>query len=92
MGKILKDAITHNTPFWVLTMISVVFMLLGFFLPWPPTGSIDGSIIAGVGELMGWGAIWCVARAIDAGMDARVEHNGTKVTIGDLNRNDEGAE
>lgn len=82
MGKILLDAIKHNAPFWLLTVTAVALIVAAFLLP--PTAVIDGSVLAAVGELAGFGALWALIKAMDLGIDARVKHNGTEVTIGDI--------
>ena len=47
---------------------------------------IDGSVLAAVGELAGFAALGTVVKAMDMGVDARVRHRETEVTVGDLNK------
>lgn len=82
MGRILKEAIVGNVPFWVLTITSIALIVAAFLLP--PTAVIDRSVISAVGELLGFGALWAILKAIDKGLDAKIKHNGTEVTIGDI--------
>lgn len=82
MGRILKEAIIGNVPFWVLTITSIMLIVAAFLLP--PTAAIDGSVIGAVGELLGFGALWTIIKAMDKGLDAKVKHNGTEVMIGDI--------
>lgn len=81
MGKIIKDAVTGNWAFWVLTIFAI--LLLGVAFALPPTAVIDKSVLAAVGELMGFGALWAVVKAIDTGTTAKVKHNNTEITVGD---------
>lgn len=87
MGKILKQAIVGNTPFWVLTIVAILLLIVAFVLP--PTAIIDKSILTAVGELMGFGALWAVVKAIDKGVPAKLSHNNTTLTIGDEDEEEE---
>ena len=87
MKKILKDAVHHNYAFWVCLITSIVLILTSFVVP--PLAVIDGTVLAAVGELFGFAALGCLVGAVQRGMDAKVEHNGTSITIGDLNNDKE---
>ena len=52
----------------------------------PPTGKIDGSILAAVGELFGFAALFMAWEALDRGVDAKVTHGNTTI---ELNNDDE---
>lgn len=54
----------------------------------PPMAVIDSSVLASVGEIFGFAALGTVIKAIDKGVDAKVQHNNTSLTIGDLNKDD----
>lgn len=84
MGERLKEAIDHNYWFWVLMVTAIALIVAAFIVP--PTAVIDGSVLAAVGELAGFGAIGTVIKAMDKGVDARVRHRDTEVTVGDLDR------
>ena len=73
--RILKDDIW----FHIFATISIMLIVVSFFIP--PTGVIDGSVFAGVGELFGFGALWEVHLAIKRGIDAKVTHNNTTIEI-----------
>ena len=90
MKKVLREAITNNTPFWVLTIVAILMLVVAFILP--PTAIIDKSILYAVSELMGFGALWAVVKAIDNGQTASVSHGNTTITIGkdDIEENDFG--
>lgn len=87
MGEILKQATHHNVWFWVLMVTSIGLIIASFLVP--PTGVIDGSVLAAVGELAGFGALGALIKAMDMGVDARVKHKDTEVTVGDLNKKPE---
>jgi len=80
MSQVLKKAIVGNTPFWVLTIVAILLLIVAFILP--PTAIIDKSVLAAVGELMGFGALWAVVKAIDEGTSATLKHNNTSLTVG----------
>lgn len=63
----------------ILTITSILLIVGAFFVP--PLAVIDGSILAAVGELAGFGAIWEVNKAIDKGVDASVKHNDTEIQV-----------
>lgn len=63
----------------ILTITSISLIIGAFFFP--PLAIIDGSILAAVGELAGFGAIWEINKALDNGVDASVNHNGTEISV-----------
>lgn len=69
----------HDIWLRILTITSIVLIVGAFFVP--PMAIIDSSILAAVGELAGFGAIWEVSKAIDKGVDASVKHNDTEITV-----------
>ena len=79
MGQVLKKAIVGNTPFWVLTIFAIILLAVAFALP--PTAIIDKSVLTAVGELMGFGALWAVVKAIDMGTSATLKHGKTSLTV-----------
>lgn len=76
----------HDIWLRILTITSILLISGAFFVP--PLSVIDGSILAAVGELAGFGAIWQVSKAIDKGVDASVKHNDTEITVtnSDINK------
>lgn len=81
--EIVKTATVRNIPFWICLIVSIGLMVTGFFMP--PKAVIDGSVLTGAGELLGYAGIYCVFHAIDKGVDAKVKHGNTEVSIGDMN-------
>lgn len=83
MAEQIKQATLRNVPFWVCLGFSIALLVAGFLTP--PLAKIDGSILTGVGELFGFAALWTVWHAILKGVDAKVQHGKTSVTVGNLN-------
>lgn len=69
----------HDIWLRILTIVSILLISGAFFVP--PMAIIDSSVLAAVGELAGFGAIWQVSKAIDKGVDASVKHNDTEITV-----------
>lgn len=79
MSEIIKKATIYNTGFWVISGIAVGLIILSFFTP--PMWIIDGSVIKAVGELFAFAALWTVNHAIGKGIDAKIKHNNTELTL-----------
>lgn len=75
IGKILMADIW----FHIFASTSLLLIVTSFFIP--PTGVIDSSVFAGVGELFAFGALWELHVAIRKGIDAKVTHNNTTIEI-----------
>lgn len=69
----------HDIWLRILTFTSIALIVGAFFVP--PMAIIDSSILAAVGELAGFGAIWQVSKAIDKGVDTSVKHKDTEITV-----------
>lgn len=84
--KTLRYIWHHDIWLRILTIVSILLISGAFFVP--PMAIIDSSILAAVGELAGFGAIWQVSKAIDKGVDASVKHNDTEITVtnSDINK------
>ena len=83
MGEIFKQAVKTSKWFHIFSFVSVGLIITSFILP--PSGEIHPSILAAVGELFAFAALGALNRAIDKGLDAKVKHNNTEVTVGNLN-------
>ena len=83
MAEAIKKAILGDVVFWVCLTVTLVLMLLGFYLP--PTGEISPSVLEAVGWLFGFAALakFCdtVSTAVKAGYDAKVQYGDTKIEI-----------
>ena len=83
MGEVIKKAFAKNWSFWICLGVSITLGTIGFFTP--PQGIIDGSVLTYTGELIGFVAVDNIRRAISKGLDAKVKHGKTEVSIGDFN-------
>lgn len=63
----------------VLSAVSAAMLLGAAFTP--PMWIIDGSIIAAVGELFAFAALFKASEAIDRGIDAKVTHGNTTIEL-----------
>lgn len=83
MNTNIVNCVLHNGWFILFSLVAIGLLIASFFVP--PTGVIDGSVLAATGEIFAFAALGTVIKAIDNGVDAKVQHNNTSVTIGDLN-------
>ena len=82
--KAVMNCVLHNVWFIVFSLVAIGLIIGSFFVP--PMGVIDGSVLAAVGEIFAFAALGTVIKAIDNGVDAKVQHNNTTLTIGDINK------
>lgn len=87
---VLRKYVAKNWWFHILAFISVGLIIASFIVP--PTGVIDPTVLGALGEIFAFAGLGTVIKAIDEGVDAKVEHNNTSVTIGDLNKNEDESE
>lgn len=87
---VLRKYVAKNWWFHILTFVSVGLIIASFIVP--PTGAIDPTVLGALGEIFAFAGLGTVIKAIDEGVDAKVEHNNTSVTIGDLNKNEDESE
>ena len=78
MSEILKLAFQDR---WVqiLTTVTTVLLFTGLFLP--PLGIIDNSVLIASGELFGFATLFTLSKAIDKGVDAKLTHKDTSISI-----------
>ena len=81
MKKFYHNFLRDNGYFWFFGGISVLLILISFFVP--PLSIVDGSVLAAAGELFGFAALGAVIHSIDRGKTASVSHNGTTITVGE---------
>lgn len=79
MGKFYRSYLEGNLPFWVCLSVALALIIASFLVP--PTGVIDGSVLAGVGEIFGFASLWAVYKAIDKGTTATIQHGETSITV-----------
>ena len=81
MSEAYKSATVNNPAFWVCLTITVGLFVAGFCVP--PHGEIDGSILTAGGILFAFATLETVHVALKKGVDAKVKHGKTELTIGD---------
>lgn len=79
MVKFFNNFIRHNHWFWILLFASIVLLVASFICP--PTGVIDPSVIAAVGELAGFGAIGAVIKGIENGTGVKLSKGNIEMEI-----------
>ena len=75
----IKTVVTSNIWFKILTITAIALIVASWFVP--PMAVIDGSVLAATGELIGFGALWIIVKALDKGTPASIHHNGTTITV-----------
>ena len=63
----------------VCFIISVALLIVGFLLP--PMGVIDGSVLTAVGELLLFPVVIYAFRAIELGLEVKIQKGDTSVEI-----------
>ena len=81
MKKFYHNFLRDNSYFWFFGGISVILIVLSFFIP--PLAIVDSSVLAATGELFGFAALGAVVHSIDKGKTASVSHGETTLTIGE---------
>lgn len=73
--------------FWVCLSLTIAFLTAGFLAP--PLAHIDGSVLTACGIMFAFATLEVVHVAIHKGVDARVRHGNTELTVGDLDNKGE---
>lgn len=81
MWKTLKTSISKNFWFYALSFTAVALIISSFILP--PTGIIDTSVLAAVGEIFAFAALGTLLYALDKNKKATITHKDTSLTVGD---------
>ena len=71
----------HRKIDWILSLAAVGLIVASFIVP--PTGMIDPSVLAAVGEIFAFTALLSVSSHLSNGKEAKIKHNNTEITIGD---------
>lgn len=82
MGKILRHSIIENVPFWILAGVAVVMGIIAFFIP--PKAEIHPSVLRFISWVFAFAALWTVFVSMMRGIDARIQHGKTSLTVGSL--------
>ena len=90
MKKFYNRYMLKNVPFHVFGMTSIVLIIASFIVP--PLGIIDGSVLAAVGELCAFAALWAVLKAMDKGIDATFTKGDISVSLDNDSENHDSKE
>lgn len=71
-----------DVPAKILSFLSVLLIGSSFLVP--PTGVIDPSVLAAVGEIFAFASLITVSTHLYRGKDAKIKHNNTEITFGDV--------
>lgn len=82
MKKFYHNFLRDNIYFWFFGGISVLLIVLSFFIP--PLAVVDGSVLAATGELFAFAALGAVIHAIDTGKTATIQHGSTSLTVKEI--------
>ena len=63
----------------ILSFIAVGLIVASFIIP--PQGVVDGSVLAAVGEIFAFAALFAVWEAVDKGIDAKIVHGDTTIIL-----------
>ena len=75
---------------WICMLTAVFLLITSLFIP--PLGIIDSSVIAGVGELFAFAALFKlpnIIQSISDGKSVTVAHGSTSVTVASRDEEDE---
>lgn len=86
MAQFFRTYILHNLWFYIFSGVAMGLVIASFIVP--PTGVIDSSVLAVTGEIFAFAALGAVIKAIDKGVDAKVQRGNTTLVVGDLNSKD----
>ena len=86
MGKIIKQSVIENVPFWILSGIAMAMGITAFFIP--PMAEIHPSVLRFISWVFAFAALWTVFVSMMRGIDARLQHGNTSLTIGDIDKKD----
>lgn len=79
MGKIIKESIFENVPFWILMGASIIMGIIAFFMP--PRGEIHPSVLRLISWFFAFDALYTVFLALKKGIDARFTHKDTSLEL-----------
>lgn len=70
----------NRTAFLICLAFSIFLLVVSLFMP--PKGTIDPSVIGGVGEIFAFASLAAVFEGIEKGHKVTMQHGSTQVTLG----------
>ena len=87
MKSFYEKFVHYNIPFWIFSFVALGLIIASFCVP--PLGLIDPTVLAAVGEVFAFAALWAVLRAIDKGGVAKIRHHETELEIKNEKKHEE---
>ena len=77
----MKEYFSHinKTAFYICLSTSIALIVTSFFIP--PTGVIDGSVLAATGEIFAFATLGVVIEGISSGHSVSIQKGETTMTI-----------
>ena len=91
MEKITKEerkSLRNRIEFWICLITSIGLLVGGFFVP--PTGVIDGSVLQGVGLLLGFGTLAQLPVVLSSDKTKKITHGDTSIEVTGKKKDGEG--
>lgn len=84
MGKQIKEYWTNGPRwarvlFWIFLGISTILIIASWFVP--PVGEINSSVLAAVGEMMGFASLGVGFECIFEGMNVTLKRGDTSINV-----------
>lgn len=77
----MRNSVVENVPFWILSGVAIIIGTIAFFVP--PKAEIHPSVLRFISWVFAFAALWTVFVAMVRGIDARLSHGKTTLSIGD---------
>lgn len=90
MEKITKEerkSLRNRIEFWICLITSIGLLVGGFFVP--PTGVIDGSVLQGVGLLLGFATLAQLPVVLSSAKSAKITHGDTSIEVTNKKKEEE---
>lgn len=90
MTEVVRSATLRNPAFWICLAITIGLFITGLCMP--PHGEIDGSILTAASILFAFATLYEVHIAIKKGVNAKLRHSNTELSVGDLDDDDDNSQ
>lgn len=86
MREVVRSATLRNPAFWICLAITIGLFITGLCMP--PHGEIDKSILTAASILFAFATLYEVHIAIKKGVNAKLRHSNTELSVGDSDDDD----
>lgn len=73
--------------FWLCLFTSIILLTMSFLIP--PTGQIDPSVLAAVGEIFGFASLAVVIKAIGKGSDVTLHKGDIDISLNNPDKDED---